>query len=91
VQALAFDQASAGRGAILTVAYCLGLGVPFVLAAIAFRRALGAFGWVKRHYVWVMRVGGGMMIATGVLLLTGVWDSIVQEMQGWSDGFTVGV
>lgn len=91
VQALSFDQASAGRGAILTVAYCLGLGVPFVLAAVAFRKALGAFGWVKRHYVWVMRIGGGMMIATGLLLLTGAWDSIVQEMQGWSDGFTVGV
>jgi cytochrome c-type biogenesis protein len=91
VQALSFDQASAGRGAILTIAYCLGLGVPFVLAAVAFRKALGAFGWVKRHYVWVMRIGGGMMIATGLLLLTGAWDSIVQEMQGWSNGFTVGV
>jgi cytochrome c-type biogenesis protein len=91
VNALAFDQASAGRGAILTIAYCVGLGVPFVVAAVAFRKALGAFGWVKRHYVWVMRVGGGMMIATGLLLLTGAWDSIVQEMQGWSNGFTVGV
>ncbi len=91
VQALAFDQASAGRGAVLTVAYCLGLGVPFVLAAVAFRKALGAFGWVKRHYVWVMRVGGTMMIATGLLLLTGAWDSIVQQMQTWSNGFTVGI
>ncbi len=88
---LSQDQGSAGRGAILTVAYCLGLGIPFVLAAVAFRRALGAFGWVKRHYVWVMRVGGGMMIATGLLLLTGAWDSIVQEMQTWSNGFTVGI
>ncbi|MFV0134366.1 cytochrome c biogenesis CcdA family protein [Streptomyces sp. HMX87] len=91
VQTLAFEQASAGRGAVLTVAYCLGLGVPFVLAAVAFRRALGAFGWVKRHYVWVMRIGGTMMIATGLLLLTGAWDSIVQQMQTWSDGFTVGI
>ncbi|NGO12403.1 cytochrome c biogenesis protein CcdA [Streptomyces sp. HC44] len=91
VQALSFDQASAGRGAILTVAYCVGLGVPFVLAAVAFRKALGAFGWVKRHYVWVMRIGGAMMIVTGLLLLTGAWDRIVQEMQVWSNGFTVGV
>ncbi|MGC5565575.1 cytochrome c biogenesis CcdA family protein [Streptomyces sp. FR-108] len=91
VLALSSDQASAGRGAILTVAYCVGLGVPFVVAAVAFRKALGAFGWVKRHYVWVMRIGGGMMIATGLLLLTGAWDGIVQEMQGWSDGFTVGI
>ncbi|MFF4210817.1 cytochrome c biogenesis CcdA family protein [Streptomyces sp. NPDC001796] len=88
---LSSDQGSAGRGALLTVAYCLGLGVPFVLAAVAFRKALGAFGWVKRHYQWVMRVGGGMMIVTGLLLVTGAWDSIVQQMQSWSDGFTVGV
>jgi cytochrome c-type biogenesis protein len=91
VIALSSQQSSAGRGAILTVAYCLGLGVPFVLTAVAFRKALGAFGWVKRHYVWVMRVGGTMMIVTGVLLLTGAWDALVQDMQGWSDGFTVGI
>ncbi|MFF0025757.1 cytochrome c biogenesis CcdA family protein [Streptomyces sp. NPDC004082] len=91
VQALAVDQASAGRGAILTVAYCAGLGVPFVLAAVAFRKALGAFGWVKRHYAWVMRIGGGMMIVTGVLLLTGAWDSMMQQMQTWSNGFAVGI
>ncbi|WP_326726081.1 MULTISPECIES: cytochrome c biogenesis protein CcdA [unclassified Streptomyces] len=91
VQALAFNEASAGRAAILTVAYCAGLGIPFVLAAVAFRKALGAFGWVKRHYAWVMRIGGGMMIATGLLLLTGVWDSLVYDMQGWTQGFTVGI
>ncbi|WP_444852306.1 cytochrome c biogenesis CcdA family protein [Streptomyces sp. NPDC000229] len=91
VQALAANEASAGRGALLTLAYCLGLGVPFVLAAIAFRKALGAFSWVKRHYAWVMRIGGGMMILTGLLLLTGAWDSLVQEMQGWSTGFQVGI
>ncbi|MGW7296516.1 cytochrome c biogenesis CcdA family protein [Streptomyces sp. NPDC054829] len=91
VIALSYSEASAGRGAILTVAYCLGLGVPFVLTAVAFRKALGAFGWVKRHYVWVMRIGGTMMIVTGLLLLTGVWDSMVSEMQNWSNGFTVGI
>jgi cytochrome c-type biogenesis protein len=91
VLALSSNQGSAGRGAILTVAYCLGLGVPFVLAAVAFRKALGAFGWVKRHYVWVMRIGGSMMIITGLLLLTGAWDVIVQDMQSWSNGFTVGI
>ncbi|MEY9993374.1 cytochrome c-type biogenesis protein [Streptomyces sp. V4I8] len=91
VQALSFEQASAGRGAILTVAYCLGLGIPFVLAAVAFRKALGAFAWVKRHYVWVMRIGGTMMIVTGLLLLTGVWAGLVQDMQSWSAGFTVGI
>ncbi|WTI74962.1 cytochrome c biogenesis protein CcdA [Streptomyces sp. NBC_00727] len=91
VSILAMNQGTAGRGAILTVAYCMGLGIPFVLAAVAFRKALGAFGWVKRHYAWVMRIGGGMMIVTGLLLLTGAWGSMMQELQGWSAGFQVGI
>ncbi|MGW0530994.1 cytochrome c biogenesis CcdA family protein [Streptomyces sp. NPDC003032] len=91
VSALSLQQASAGRGALLSVAYCLGLGVPFIVAAVAFRKALGAFSWVKRHYVWVMRVGGIMMIATGLLLVTGVWDSMVQQMQVWTSSYTVGI
>ncbi len=91
VNALSINQASAGRGALLTAAYCLGLGVPFVVAAIAFRRALGAFAFVKRHYAWVMRIGGGMLVAVGVLLVTGAWDRIVYQMQIWSSGFNVGI
>ena len=91
VSALAFSGASAGRGALLTVAYCLGLGLPFIGVALAFRRALGAFGWVKRHYAWVMRIGGGMMVALGILLVTGVWDSLMSELQSWTQSFTVGI
>lgn len=91
VTILAASQGSAGRGALLTVAYCIGLGLPFVLAAVAFRKSLGAFAWIKKRYVWVMRIGGIMMIATGLLLLTGIWDSMIQSMQGWSNGFTVGI
>ncbi|MEU7639634.1 cytochrome c biogenesis protein CcdA [Streptomyces sp. NPDC039016] len=91
VNTLSFYDASAGRGALLTVAYCLGLGLPFVAVAVAFRRMLGAFGWVKRHYVWVMRAGGGMMIALGVLLLTGVWDILMSQLQSWTQSITVGI
>ncbi|RBM17891.1 cytochrome c biogenesis CcdA family protein [Streptomyces sp. PT12] len=91
VQFLAINEATATRGALLTLAYCLGLGLPFIVAALAFRRTLGAFAWVKRHHVWVMRLGGGMLIATGVLLVTGVWADLVYEMQVWSAEFTVGI
>jgi cytochrome c-type biogenesis protein len=90
VNVLAFNEATATRGAVLTAAYCLGLGLPFIVAALAFRRTLGAFGWVKRHYRWVMRIGGVMMVATGVLLMTGIWDRIVYELTIWSSQFTVG-
>ncbi|MEU0108444.1 cytochrome c biogenesis protein CcdA [Streptomyces sp. NPDC006251] len=91
VNALAFNEASAGRGALLTVAYCIGLGVPFILAAVAFRRALGAFDWVKRHYAWVMRIGGLMLVAVGALLVTGIWDRMIAGLQVWSSTFTPGI
>ncbi|WP_037602364.1 cytochrome c biogenesis CcdA family protein [Streptacidiphilus rugosus] len=91
VQFLAFTDASAGRGALLTVAYCLGLGLPFVIAAVAFRRTLSAFGWVKRHYPLVMRIGGGMLVVVGVLLLTGLWAQFVNQLQYWTENYQVGV
>ncbi|WP_037580548.1 cytochrome c biogenesis CcdA family protein [Phaeacidiphilus oryzae] len=91
VEALSMNEASAGRGALLMAVYCLGLGVPFVVAALAFRKALGAFGWIKRHYQWVMRIGGGMLVAVGVLLVTGVWDQLVSSLQEWTSGFTIGI
>lgn len=81
VQTLAFTQASAGRGAILTAAYCLGLGVPFVLTGLAFRRALGALAVVRRHTLLVQRVGGAMLLLVGVLLVTGVWAELVRDLQ----------
>lgn len=91
VLALSTDQASANRGAVLTVAYCLGLGLPFIVAALAFRKALGAFAWVKRHYVWVMRIGGGLLVALGLLMVTGAWQRIMLEAQAWMSGYTVGI
>ncbi|MGW6918820.1 cytochrome c biogenesis CcdA family protein [Kitasatospora sp. NPDC054939] len=91
IQTLALNEADAGRAALLMTAYCLGLGVPFVVAALAFRRALGAFGWVKRHYPLVMRIGGGMLVAVGLLLVTGVWDAMVSEMQNMTADFQIGI
>ncbi|MFC5748638.1 cytochrome c biogenesis CcdA family protein [Actinomadura rugatobispora] len=87
VQALSFSEASAGRGALLSLAYCAGLGLPFVLTALAYRRALGAFGAVKRHYGLVMRIGGGMLVAIGLLLVTGLWGDLTIELKSWIGGF----
>ncbi|HEX2360702.1 MAG TPA: cytochrome c biogenesis protein CcdA [Jiangellaceae bacterium] len=89
VQALAFDDGSAARGALLSLSYCLGLGLPFVIAALAYRRALGAFGWVRKHQVWVLRIGGAMLIALGLLLVTGIWTQIVSSLQGWIGSYEV--
>lgn len=89
VQVLAFQEGTAGRGALLSLAYSIGLGLPFVLAALAFRRMLGAVRWVRRHQVWVTRVGGIMLIAVGLLLVTGVWDLWVAYLRGWVGTFAV--
>ncbi|MEV5746378.1 cytochrome c biogenesis protein CcdA [Actinoallomurus sp. NPDC052308] len=87
VQAMAYTEASAARGALLSFAYCVGLGVPFLLTAVAYRKALGAFGWVKRHYQAVMRIGGGLLVAIGLLLVTGFWSDLTIQLQGWVSGF----
>ncbi|GAA3284916.1 hypothetical protein GCM10010493_76840 [Streptomyces lavendulae subsp. grasserius] len=79
---------SAARGAQLMAACCLGPGLPFVLAVLAFRRALGAFGLVKRHYAGVLRTGGGMLVAGGAPLATAAWNDLVHRMQLWSTSFT---
>jgi cytochrome c-type biogenesis protein len=80
---LAFDQslATAGRGALLTAFYCAGLGIPFVIAGLAFRRAIGAFAVVKRHYAVIVWIGGALLIAVGILLLTGTWTTLSQDLR----------
>ena len=91
VMALGLDQGTALRGGVLAVAYCLGLGLPFVVTALAFGRAMTAFGWVKRHYLAVMRTGGGLLVVIGLLLVTGAWDQLVEHLQVWVNGFTVAI
>ncbi|MBE7325548.1 sulfite exporter TauE/SafE family protein [Nocardioides sp. Y6] len=78
---LAYTEGTAARGALLAGVYSLGLGVPFIVAGLAYRRALGAFAFVKRHQVAVMRVGGLMLVAVGVLMVTGWWLEMVSWLQ----------
>ena len=87
VLTLALNEGGVGRGAVLAIVYSLGLGIPFVLAALAFRRMLGAVGWIRRHQVWVMRLGGAMLVAVGVLLLTGAWGSLTADLRNWVSNF----
>jgi cytochrome c-type biogenesis protein len=81
INVLSVNEATAARGAVLSAVYALGLGLPFILAAVAYRRLIGAFAVVRRHQVLVTRVGGVMMIVVGILLVTGWWDVIVQWLQ----------
>ena len=89
--ALADSNATATRGAVLALAYCLGLGVPFMLVALLFRHALGALAVVKRHYALVTRVGGGLLVLVGILLVTGWWADFVGQLQNTINGYSTAV
>ncbi|MCW2791923.1 MAG: cytochrome c biosis protein transrane region [Nocardioides sp.] len=81
ITSLSINEATAARGALLSAVYALGLGIPFIAAGLAYRRALGAFGFVRRHQVWVTRSGGLMLVVVGILLVTGWWDQAVSWIQ----------
>ncbi|MGY1602819.1 cytochrome c biogenesis CcdA family protein [Geodermatophilus sp. SYSU D00815] len=83
VNSLAYAEATAGRGALLGVAYCLGLGVPFVLVALGARWAMGATSFLRRHARTVTRVGGVVLVVVGVLLVTGLWTELMQWLRAW--------
>jgi cytochrome c-type biogenesis protein len=86
VQAMAFTQGTATRGALLSAFYCLGLGLPFLITAIAFGWAMRAIGWLKAHHTLVARVGGAMIGLVGLALVSGVWQQLVTQMQTWVHG-----
>jgi cytochrome c-type biogenesis protein len=81
VQAMAFEQGTATRGALLSAFYCLGLGLPFLIMAVAFGWAMRAVGWLKHHYTLVTRLGGAMLGLVGLALVTGLWQQLILNMQ----------
>ncbi|MDO5367986.1 cytochrome c biogenesis CcdA family protein [Kocuria sp.] len=82
VQALVYvDGASTGKAVILTSAYCLGLGIPFVLIALALRRGMGAMTFFRRHRLTLQRVGGAVLVLIGLAMATGVWSALVSWIQ----------
>jgi cytochrome c-type biogenesis protein len=74
VYTLAVTQSTAGRGALLALAYCVGLGVPFLLVAAGVGWLSTALGFIRRHNRVISLLGGSILIVMGVLLATGTWD-----------------
>jgi cytochrome c-type biogenesis protein len=89
VQSLAFTEGSAARGALLSVAYCIGLGLPFLVIGLAMERGLEAMAWARRNTRAIQVVGGVSMILLGVLMVTGLWGSLTIAMRDWVSGFEV--
>jgi cytochrome c-type biogenesis protein len=79
----------AARGAVLLFAYSLGLGVPFLVAAIGFRRAVGRFPALRARFRLLELAGGGMLVVIGLLLVTGLWDTLLTRLRIWSGSITL--
>ena len=79
--ASATDGASVARGIVLTVAYCLGLGIPFVLLAFGSAAAVTGLDWLRRHTRALQVFGGVLLIAVGVALVTGVWNDFISWLR----------
>ena len=76
------------RGVVLTLAYCAGLGLPFVVIALGASRAVRALGWLRRH-TRMIQVGGGVLLVTvGLLLVSGLWGGLLAQLQVSVAGFT---
>ena len=84
---LGFNEGTALRGGLLGFVYALGLGIPFMVAGVAFTAMNRTVGVLRRHQVAVMRIGGLMMVTVGVLLVTGVWDQLMARLTVWVSGF----
>ena len=87
VLTLSTTSATAGRGALLTFAYSLGLGLPFLVAAVSYGRATQAFAWVRRHQGLIARLGGIFLVLIGLAQLTGVWSTTLAQLQGLITGW----
>ena len=84
VLTLAGIQGEAAHGAFLLAVYSLGLAVPFLITALAFSRATTAFAAIKRHYSAIVAAGGGILIAMGILILSGGFT----ELNVWAQKVT---
>ncbi|MBL7496037.1 cytochrome c biogenesis protein CcdA [Frankia sp. CNm7] len=87
VLGLSLQSATAGRGAFLSAVYCLGLGVPFIVVGVAFRRAAGALRAVRAHARLLTMAGGALLVAVGVLQVTGQWADLVTTLRPYAPGF----
>ena len=76
------------RGVVLTLAYCAGLGLPFVAIALGASRAVRALGWLRRHTRAIQVGGGVLLVAVGLLLVSGLWGGLLARLQVSVAGFT---
>jgi len=90
VLALSLQSGTAARGAFLAFIYGLGLGIPFLIVAVAFQRMVGVLSFFKRNARMVSRIGGAMLVAVGLLEVTGAWTAAITWLHThWFSGYNL--
>ena len=87
VQTLAIESASAARGSILAVAYCFGLGTPFILSGLYLDKSQKMRKFLAKNGDRISIIGGALLIAIGALQISGAWDSIMNSLRSLITGF----
>ena len=87
VQTLSFQESSALRGAILSFAYCIGLGSPFILVGIFFDKSNRLRKFISRHGNYLTLIGGVFLILIGILQVTGLWADVMNSLRSWISDF----
>jgi len=88
VLALSASSGTAARGAFLAFIYGLGLGIPFLIVALAFQRAVNVLGFFRRNARLISRIGGAMLVLLGILEVSGAWTSAINWMRAhWISGY----
>jgi cytochrome c-type biogenesis protein len=87
VQTLAIESASASRGSVLSVAYCIGLGTPFILSGLFLDRSQAVRKFLAKHGDRIAFIGGLLLIAIGILQITGTWGTLMNSLRGLITGF----
>lgn len=78
---------TAARGVVLIIAYCLGLGIPFILAALGSARAMGTVGWLRKYSHRLQVIGGIALVIVGLSLVTGQWAVFISWVRQWTVEF----
>jgi cytochrome c-type biogenesis protein len=88
VLALGVSSGTAARGAFLAFIYGLGLGIPFLIVAVAFQRMVNVLGFFRRNARTVSRIGGVLLVVVGLLEVTGAWTSAITWLKDhWFNGY----
>ena len=83
ILALAAARDSMGEGVTLLAFYALGLGLPFIFAALGVGRFMSASQRIKANMVWVERGAGALLVVTGGLIMMGSLQSMATYLLDW--------